>query len=78
MKHAYSFKRALLLLTIVVVLAGFMRGWFAVSGPNRQAATNKVNVDLTVDPEKIKEDARYVEKQAEGLTDKAREEFRKQ
>jgi hypothetical protein len=71
-------KRTLLVLAVVLVVAGFVRGWIALSGPNRQPATNKVDVQLTVDPEKVKSDANRVEEQAVELKDKVREEFRKE
>jgi hypothetical protein len=40
--------------------------WFSVSGHGRDTESNKVNVSLTMDPDKVKEDAgRVKEKTAE-------------
>jgi hypothetical protein len=69
-------KRALIVLVIVLLAAGFVRGWFALSGPHRQQETKKVDVNLTVDPEKMKEDAERVKEKAEEFGEKAREEIR--
>ena len=57
----------LTLLTVIVVSVGFYRGWFAVSG-NREAVSHKVDVSLTVDPDKVKEDAEAVKDKAKDLT----------
>ena len=68
-------KSAVIVLTIVVLAAGFVRGWFAMSGPQRDSESNKVGVKITVDPDKMKEDAEQVKESAEKLEDKVREEF---
>lgn len=69
-------KSAIIVLIIIVLAAGFVRGWFAMTGPERDNASNKVGVKLTVDPDKIKEDAEEVKESAEKLEDKVREELR--
>jgi hypothetical protein len=69
-------KRALLAVVIVLLVAGFVRGWIALNGPQRQSETNKVDVNLTVDPGKMKEDAHRVKDEAKALGDEAREEIR--
>jgi hypothetical protein len=69
-------KRALLVLAIVLLAAGFVRGWFALTAPHRQPETNKVDVKFSVDPDKMKEDAERVKEKAEEFEDKARDEFR--
>lgn len=71
-------KRVLLVLVFVLVVAGFVRGWFVLSGPQRSPETKKVDVNLTIDPEKMKDDARRLEEQAEELKDRASEELRKE
>lgn len=71
-------KRILLVLAVVLVVAGFVRGWIIWSGPQRNPETNKVDVNLTVDPDKMKDDARRLEEEAEELKDKASEQFRKE
>ena len=47
----------LVVLVLIVVGVGFYRGWFALSRPAADTGSNKVNVNLTVDPDKIKQDA---------------------
>ncbi len=69
-------KRKLLVLAIVVIAAGFWRGWVVLSG-HREPATRKVDVNLTIDPDKLKEDANRVEGKAVELKDKVRDEFRR-
>jgi hypothetical protein len=70
-------KRMLLVLAIILIVVGLVRGWFALSGPSRQPQTNKVDVNFTVDPEKMKQDAGRVEEKAEELKDKALERIHK-
>jgi hypothetical protein len=65
-------KRTLLVLVVVGLVAAFVRGWIAFSTPAREPESNKVNVKLTVDPDKVKEDAERVKEKAE----EAREEIR--
>ena len=52
---------ALTVLLILVVGLGFYRGWFALSRSPSGAGSNKVNVNLTVDPDKMKADTKMVE-----------------
>lgn len=61
--------KMLLVLTICIVALGFYRGWFALSSGGTNADSNKVNVNLTVDPDKMKEDAEKVEEKSAELTD---------
>jgi hypothetical protein len=68
-------KRALVVLAIVLLAAGFVRGWFALSGPHRAPESKKVDVNLTIDPEKMKEDAEEVKDKAEELGGKVKKEL---
>jgi hypothetical protein len=61
-----------LVLLLSVVGFGFYRGWFILSSP-REPGDNRVNVNLTVDPGKMKDDARKVKE----LTSNAAEEVKK-
>ena len=47
----------LLLFTVLVVGVGFYRGWFVLSSSPVNSENHKVNIHLTVDPEKAKDDA---------------------
>ena len=69
MKRLYL---TLIVLAVVVVGVGFYQGWFALSS-GRQAESQKVDVHLTVDPEKMKEDAGKVKDKTKGLTGQVNE-----
>jgi hypothetical protein len=69
-------KRALLVLVIVLLAAGFVRGWYALTGPHREPDTHKVDLRFSVDPDKMKEDAQRAKEEAETLEEKAQEKFR--
>jgi len=51
-----------LVLLLCVVRFGFYRGWFALSSPSPEAGSNKVNISLTVDPDRLKADTQMVQK----------------
>ena len=57
----------LTLLTVIVVSVGFYRGWFTVTS-SREAVSHKVDVNLTVDTDKVKADADTVKHKATELT----------
>ena len=63
-----SFFTFLFVLIICAVAVGFYRGWFVLSTRDLDSGDNKVNVNLTVDPDKMKEDARSVKDKASELT----------
>ena len=50
------FRSLLFALAVIVVSVGFYRGWFTLSG-GREAVSHKVDVNLTVDPDKVQADA---------------------
>jgi len=63
--------KALLVLALCVAVLGFYRGWFSLSSSRgRDAESNKVNVSLTVDPDKVKEDAETVKDKTTELAGK--------
>ena len=66
------FCSCLIVLAIIVISLGFYRGWFSVSG-GREAVSHKVDVNLTVDPDKVKADAETVKDKANELTGKTTE-----
>jgi cell division protein FtsX len=63
----------LLVLVLCVVGFGFYRGWIAVSGSSPDTESNKVNINLTMDPDKVKADAETVKEAAAELTGPAKE-----
>jgi cell division protein FtsX len=60
----------LVVLTLCVVVVGFYRGWFSLSSHSGDAGSNKVQMNLTVDPDKVKEDAGKVKDKTTELTGK--------
>jgi hypothetical protein len=60
------------LLVLCVVAFGFYRGWFVLSSSKGEG--NTVDVNLKVDPDKAKEDAKAVEAKARDLGSKVKEE----
>ena len=63
----------LFVLLICIAGVGFYRSWFTVSSPSPNAESNKVNINLTVDPDKVKADAETVKDKAAELTGQATE-----
>ena len=65
-------KKLLKLLAVVAVLivaVGFYRGWFTWSSPKANDGSDNVNLNLTMDADKIREDAKTVKKKSAELTD---------
>ena len=58
----------LIVFAILVVGLGFYRGWLAVLRPAPDAGSNKVNIILATDPDKMKQDAKMVTDKATELT----------
>ena len=55
-------------ISILVVGLGFYRGWFALSRTAPETGSNKVNINLATDPDKMKQDAEIVKDKATELT----------
>ena len=66
------FRSLLIVLVIGVAGIGFYRGWFTVS-ESREAVSHKVDVHVTVDPDKVKADAQTVKDKASELTGEVKE-----
>ncbi len=69
-----AFWKLLLVLTLSVIGIGFYRGWFTVSSRSLETPTKQVNVNLTVDQDKVNEDAQRVKKKTTELVGKVTEE----
>ena len=65
-------KKVLFVLLLCVVGIGLYRGWFVLTSHSRDES-NKVDVNLTVDPDKAKEDAEKVKDKTTELGDRARD-----
>jgi hypothetical protein len=63
-------------LVIILVVAGFVRGWFVWTSTSKVPESNKVDVNIRVDPDKIKEDAEEIKERVEELEEKFTEESR--
>ncbi len=63
----------LIVIAILVVGLGFYRGWFTLSRPAADAGSNKVNINLAADPDKIKQDVEVVKDKATALTGGAKD-----
>ncbi len=59
---------ALVVLVLCVVALGFYQGWFVLSSRGGGAASNKIDVNLTVDPDKARKDADAVESRVRSLS----------
>ena len=72
-----TFWKSVLILTLCLIAVGFYRGWFALSSKTSDAPTNKVDVNLTVDRDKVNMDAQSVKQKATTLTGEVTEEAKK-
>ena len=54
----------LILLAVCVIGFGFYRGWFVLASRDAGDDSNQVEVQLTVDPDKARDDAKTVEAKA--------------
>ena len=68
-----SFFPVLIVLLICVVAFGFYRGWFTMSS-NPEKGSNKVDVNLTMDKDKIEQDAEIVKEKTKEFVGKVKEE----
>ena len=71
MNRVFAF---LIVVVICVAGIGFYRSWFTVSSPDSNAESHKVDINLTVDPDKVKADADIVKDKAAELTGQVTEE----
>jgi hypothetical protein len=71
-----SMRQALTTLVIILVVAGFVRGWFVWTNTTKVPESNKVDVNIRVDPDKIEEDAEEIKEKVEELEEKFTDEPR--
>ena len=64
-------KKFFVVLSLVILSLGFYRGWFALTKSGPDARSHKVNINLAVDPDKVKADAATVKEKSAELTGKA-------
>ena len=69
-------KKAIIVVVILLLAAGVLRGWFGVSGPHRDNDSRKIDIDLSVDPGKMKDDAESVKEKSVELKDKLKHEIK--
>ena len=58
----------MIVLALVVVGLGFYRGWFVLSSHSRDTGSHKVDINLTVDQDKMKQDGEKVKDKTKELT----------
>jgi hypothetical protein len=63
---------SVIVLAVCVVGIGFYRGWFALSQSSPELGNHRVNINLAVDPDKMKEDAAAVKDETKILTGQGR------
>jgi len=56
----FSLIRTLFVLALCLVGIGIYRGWFSLSSASRDPQTNKVNISVSVDANRVKADAQKV------------------
>ena len=66
-----SFPRLILLVLVIAICVGFYQGWVTLSSHNPDGGNHKLNVDLTVDQDKIRQDANAVQQETNELIRKA-------
>ena len=62
---------ALMVLVLCTAVFGFYRGWFTLS--SRDGTDNKVNINLTLDPDKAKADTEKLKNKTKDLPGKVTE-----
>jgi hypothetical protein len=65
--------KTIVVLGLCVAGLGYYRGWFTLSSHGRDAESNKAEVKLTVDPDKVKEDVGKVKEKTTELGNEARD-----
>lgn len=63
----------LIVLAVGVVGLGFYRGWLVLSSHSRNTGDRKVDVNLTVDRDKMKQDGEHVREKTKELTGQHKE-----
>ncbi|MEK6261663.1 MAG: hypothetical protein AABP62_23940 [Planctomycetota bacterium] len=59
---------SLIVLAVGVVGLGFYRGWFVLSSHSRDTGSHKVDINLTVDQDKMTQDGEKVKDKTRELT----------
>ena len=66
-------KKVLFVLLLCLVGLGFWRGWLALSSHGGDKESNKVDIHLTVDPDKAKADVEKAKDKTTELGDRAKD-----
>lgn len=59
---------SVIVLALCVIGLGFTRGWFVLSSHSRDTGSQKVDINLTVDQDKMKQDGEKVKDKTKELT----------
>ena len=60
----------LIILFIALIAIGFMRGWFALN--TAQSPSGKTDIELSIDPQKARQDAEKVQHRTDEFLDKVK------
>ena len=74
-RSEFAMKKVLLVLLLCGVAVGFYRGWFTLSS-HRREENNQVDVSLTVNPDKAREDAAIAKDKTSDLGDRAKDKMK--
>ncbi len=69
----FSLPRRLLALFALLVVIGLFRGWFSFSSPDRDKETNKVNLSVSVDTNKLQADAQKLKQAGQKVAQRIKE-----
>ena len=69
----FSLTQRLFALCALLVVIGLFRGWFSFSNPDRDKESNKVNISVSVDTNKLEADAQKLKKVGEKVAQRIKE-----
>lgn len=68
-----SLPRRLLTLFALLIVIGLFRGWFTFSSPDRDKESRKVNINVSVDTNKLEADAEKLKEAGEKVAQRIKE-----
>lgn len=68
-----SLPRRLLTLFALLIVIGLFRGWFTLSSPDRDEESHKVNINVSVDTNKLEADAEKLKAAGEKVAQRIKE-----
>jgi len=68
-----SLPRRLLTLFALLIVIGLFRGWFTFSSPHRDQENHKVNINVSVDTDRLEADAEKLKQAGEKVAQRIKE-----